>query len=82
VEGVRDRHKALVIAYGVHQSDRREVIGLNVGCGRDRGVLAGIPPRAARPRGSKRPAVRLLTPTTASGRRSPSCTAAHSSGAR
>jgi putative transposase len=25
------RHKALVIAYGVHQSGRREVIGLDVG---------------------------------------------------
>jgi transposase-like protein len=25
------RHKALVIAYGVHESGRREVIGLDVG---------------------------------------------------
>jgi putative transposase len=35
VERVREpggvRHKALVIAYGVHESGRREVIGLNVG---------------------------------------------------
>jgi putative transposase len=35
VERVREpggvRHKALVIAYGVHQSGRREVIGLDVG---------------------------------------------------
>ena len=35
IERVREpggvRHKALVIAYGVHQSGRREVIGLDVG---------------------------------------------------
>ena len=35
VERVREpggvRHKALVIAYGVHESGRREVIGLDVG---------------------------------------------------
>jgi putative transposase len=35
VERVRERggvrHKALVIAYGVHQTGRREVIGLDVG---------------------------------------------------
>ena len=46
VERVREpggvRHKALVIAYGVHQSGRREVLG-STWRGRDRGLLAGVP---------------------------------------
>ena len=62
VERVREpggvRHKSLVIAYGVHQTGRREVIGVDVG-GRGRGVLAGVPPRPAGPWTPGRAAMRL-----------------------
>ena len=45
VERVREpggvRHKALVIAYGVHQTGRREVIGLDVGAAETQGRSGG-----------------------------------------
>jgi Transposase, Mutator family len=45
VERVREpggvRHKALVIAYGVHDSGRREVIGLDVGEAETQGRSGG-----------------------------------------
>src|SRR3954470_6596442 len=48
---VRDRgrvlSKALVIAYGVHDTGRREVIGLDLGEVGERGVLDRVPPRPA-----------------------------------
>jgi hypothetical protein len=66
VERVREpggvRHKALVIAYGVHESGRREVVGLDVDRGRDRGVLARIPQGLARARPGRRQAVHLRRP--------------------
>ena len=44
------RHKALPIAYGVHETGRREVLGIDDRRGRDRAILARVPPRLARPR--------------------------------
>ena len=37
------RHKALVIAYGVHESGRRELIDLDVGEAETESALAGVP---------------------------------------
>src|SRR5688500_7112024 len=49
VEKVRDGgrvvNKALVIAHGVHEIARREILGLDVGEARDRGVLDRLPAR-------------------------------------
>jgi putative transposase len=85
VERVREpggvRHKALVIAYGVHQSGRREVIGLDVGRPRPR-RSGGSSCAACAPVGLRGCGCASLTPTRACGRRSPRCSAAHGSGAR
>ena len=85
VERVREpggvRHKALVIAYGVHQSGRREVIGLDVGRPRPR-RSGGSSCAACAPADSRACGCASLTPTRASDRRSPRCSAAHGSGAR
>ena len=60
------RHKALVVAYGVHETGRREVIGIDVGEAETeafwreflRGLLArgldGVLLRLRRPRGLRR----------------------------
>jgi putative transposase len=55
VEKVRDgglvQRKCVVVAHAVHETGRREIIGLDVGEGRDGSVLARVPAlaRAARP---------------------------------
>jgi transposase-like protein len=86
VERVREpggvRHKALVIAYGVHQSGRREVIGLDVGEAETQGRSGGSSCVACAPAASRACGCASLTPTRASGRRSPRCSAAPGSGAR
>jgi putative transposase len=75
------RHKALPIAYGVHHSGRREVIGLDVGEAETeafwREFLRGL--RALGLQG-----VRLCVSDAhkASSRRSPRCSAAPGSAAR
>jgi Transposase, Mutator family len=83
VERVREpggvRHKALVIAYGVHQSGRREVIDLDVG-GRDRGVLRQFL-RSLRERGLGACGCASPTPTPASRRPSARCWALRGSAA-
>jgi transposase-like protein len=79
VERVRElggvRHKALVIAYGVHESGRREVIGLDVGEAETEAFWGGVPARVA-PAASRACGCASLTPTMAFGRRSPRCLAA------
>ena len=69
VERVRERggvrHKALVIAYGVHESGRREVIGLDVGEAETESVLARVPAGLAGPWAGGRQAVPSPTPTRA-----------------
>ena len=50
------RQKALVIAYGVHESGRREVIGLDVGEAETEALLARLPTRPRRPRPDRRAA--------------------------
>ena len=66
VERVREaggvRHKALVIAYGVHETGRREVVGLDVGEAETESVLAELPAVAARPRAGGGPAGHLRRP--------------------
>lgn len=65
VEKVREpggvRQKALVVAYAVHESGIREVIGLDVGEA-DRSVLDRISVLAHSPRPLRRPVVRLRRP--------------------
>jgi putative transposase len=56
------RHKALVIADGVHESGRREVIGVDVGAAETRGVLAGVLALAAGQRAGRGQAVCLRRP--------------------
>ena len=86
VERVREpggvRHKALVIAYGVHQSGRREVIGLDVGAAEPQGRSGGSSCAACAPAGSRACGRASPTPTRACGRRSLRCSAAHGSAAR
>ena len=86
VERVREpggvRHKALVIAYGVHQSGRREVIGLDVGEAETQGRSGASSSAACGPAGSPAFGCASRTPTMACGRRSPKCWAAPGSGAR
>jgi putative transposase len=65
------RHKALVIAYGVHQSGRREVIGLEVGAAETQGRSGASSCAACAPADSRACGGATLTPTTASARRSP-----------
>jgi putative transposase len=76
------RHKALVIAYGVHQSGRREVIGLDVGAAETQGRSGASSCAAYAPADSRACGCAFLTPTTASARRSPRSWAAHGSAAR
>jgi transposase-like protein len=85
VERVREpggvRHKALVIAYGVHQSGRREVIGLDVGEAETeafwREFLRGL-----RARGLAGVRLCVSDAHDGCGRRSPRCWAVLGSGAR
>jgi len=53
VERVREagsvRHKALVVAYGVHESGCREVIGIDAGEAETKGLLARVPARPPGP---------------------------------
>jgi putative transposase len=85
VERVREpggvRHKALPIAYGVHHSGRREVIGLDVGEAETeafwREFLRGLRAAASRVCGCA-----SLTPTKASRPRSPRCWAVPGNAAR
>ena len=66
VERVREpggvRHKALVIAYGVHETRPAGGHRHRRRRGRDRGVLARVPARLARPRAGRRPVVHLRRP--------------------
>ena len=66
VEKVRDGgrvvNKALVIAHGVHETGRREILVHRCRRGRDRGVLDRVPPRPRRPRPGRRPAGDLRRP--------------------
>jgi transposase-like protein len=63
VERVREpggvRHKALVVAYGVHETGRREVIGIDVGEAETKGLLARVPALSAGPRARRGAALRL-----------------------
>ena len=43
------RHKALVVAYGVHESGCREVIGIDAGEAETKGLLALVPARPPGP---------------------------------
>ena len=84
VERVREpggvRHKALVIAYAVHETGRREVIGIDVGEAETeafwRESCAACAPAGWQASGCASP-----TPTRASSRRSPRCLAARGNGA-
>jgi Transposase, Mutator family len=80
VERVREpggvRHKALVVAYGVHHSGRREVIGLDVGEAETRGVLARSSSGACGPAAWTASSSPSPTPTPASRPPSPRCWAA------
>jgi Transposase, Mutator family len=66
IERVREpggvRHKALVIAYGVHQSGRREVIGLDVGEAETEAFWREFLRGLRGPRARRRSAVRLGRP--------------------
>src|SRR5829696_2980239 len=72
VERVREpggvRHKALVIAYGVHHSGRREVIGLDVGEAETEAFWREFLARPARPRTPGPAAVCLRRPPGAQDR--------------
>ena len=57
-----------VIAYGVHESGRREVIGLDVGEAETESVLARLPAVAPRPRAGGGPAGHLRRPHRPQGR--------------
>src|SRR5215218_9656712 len=52
-DGGRVQRKCVVIAHAVHESGRREIIGLDVGGG-DRGVLARVPQKPGRARPGRR----------------------------
>jgi putative transposase len=84
VERVREpggvRHKALVIAYGVHHSGRREVIGLDVGEAETEAFWREFL-RACAPVGLWACACASPTPTMACGRQSPRCWAARGNAA-
>jgi putative transposase len=77
VERVREpggvRHKALVIAYGVHESGRREVIGIDVGEAETQGRSGASSCAACAPAGWRASGCASPTPTRASSRRSPRC---------
>jgi hypothetical protein len=79
VERVREaggvRHKALVIAYGVHESGRREVVGLDVGEAETESFWRAFL-RACGPAGWRGSSWSSPTPTAASRPRSPRCSAA------
>src|SRR5215207_7485281 len=85
VERVREpggvRHKALVIAYGVHQTGRREVIGIDVGEAETQGRSGASSCAACAPAGWQASGCASPTPTRASSRRSPRCLAARGNGA-
>jgi hypothetical protein len=63
VEKVRDggrvQRKCVVIAHGVHETGRREIIGLDVGQAENRGVLDGVHQGPGRPRPGRRAAGHL-----------------------
>ena len=65
---VRDRghvySKALVIAYAVHETGRREVIGLDIGEIESEAFWVAVPALAPRARPGRRPPVRSPTSTT------------------
>ena len=72
VEKVRDGgrvvNKALVIAHGVHETGRREILEHRCRRGRDRGVLDRLPARPRRARPGRRPARDHRRPRRAEGR--------------
>jgi hypothetical protein len=84
VERVRERggvrHKALVIADGVHQTGRREVVGLDVGEAETEAFWRGFL-RSLRARGLEGCSWSSPTPTPASRPPSPRCSAAPGSAA-
>ncbi len=63
IERVREpggvRQKALVIAYAVHETGVREVLGIDVGKVRHRGVLDRVPVLAQSPRPAGCPRLRI-----------------------
>ena len=65
------RQKCLVIAYAVHESGRREVIGLDVGEAETEAFWREFLRVAAGPRPDRRPAVRLRLPRGPEGRDRP-----------
>ena len=71
VEKVRDGgrvvNKALVIAHGVHETGRREILVHRRRRGRDRGVLDRVPARPGRARPGRRPAGHLRRARRAEG---------------
>jgi mutator family transposase len=85
VERVREpggvRHKALVIAYGVHETGRREVIGLDVGEAETQGRSGAAFCGRSAPVGWTACSWSSPTPTPASRPRSPRCSAAGGSAA-
>src|SRR3954449_10668737 len=84
VERVREpggvRQKALVLAYGVHESGRREVLGLDVGEAESEAVWRAVL-RSLRAAASPACSCASPTPTTGSGARSARCSAVHGSAA-
>ena len=70
-----------MIAYGVHESGRREVIGLDVGEAETESLLARVPARPAGPRPGRRAPVRLRRPPGPARTRSARCWAAPGSAA-
>jgi putative transposase len=85
VERVREpggvRHKALVMAYGVHASGRREVIGLDVGEAETQGRSGASSSVACAPAGWPGCGCASPTPTPASRPRSRRCLAARGNAA-
>ncbi len=76
------RHKALVVAYGVHETGRREVIGIDVGEAETEAFWREFLRAPARPRPRRGAALRLRRPRGPEGARSPRCSAAPGSAAR
>ena len=85
IEKVRERggvrQKCLVIAYAVHETGRREVIGLDVGEAETEAFWREFLRSLRRPRPDRRAAVRLRLPRRAASTRSARCSAARGSAA-